>query len=66
MTKHLDLMVPAMILVMAYGFKDKLWNISRKYRIMTWGLMGLTMINNGWIIFKLAENFSWLKVTPIW
>jgi hypothetical protein len=66
MTKHLDLMVPAMMLVMAYGFKDKLWNISRKYRIMTWGLMGLIMINNGWIIFKLAENFSWLKVTPIW
>lgn len=66
MTKHLDLMVPAMMLVIAYGFKDRFWRISQKYRVMVWALMGLIVINNGWIILKLAENFSWLKVTPIW
>jgi hypothetical protein len=66
MTKHLDLMIPAMMLVTAYGCRAELWRISRPYRNFVAALLGLVLINNGWIIYKLAENFSWLKVTPIW
>ena len=50
----------------AYGFRDQLWQTSRKYKYFVLALLGLILVNNGWIIFKLAEDFSWLKVTPIW
>jgi hypothetical protein len=66
MTKHLDLMVPAMVLVIALGFRDRLWSTSWKYRALISSLLLLALANNGWIICKLADNFSWLNVTPIW
>jgi hypothetical protein len=59
-------MVPAMILVIALGFRDRLWSSSWKYRTLIFSLLFLVLANNGWIICKLADNFSWLNVTPIW
>jgi hypothetical protein len=66
MTKHLDLMVPAMMMVIAYGFRDTLWHTSRKYKRTVLALLVLIVVNNVWIISKLAGDFSWLRVTPIW
>jgi hypothetical protein len=66
MTKHLDLMVPAIILVIAYGFRDRCWQVCGKYRGIVLAVIALVLINNAWIIVKLAQDFNWLKVTPIW
>jgi hypothetical protein len=66
MTKHLDLMVPAIILAMAYGFRDRLWRPGSKYRGAVLAAIAVVLVNNAWIIAKLAHDFSWLKVTPIW
>lgn len=66
MTKHLDLMVPAMMLVIAYGFRDRCWQVGGKTRSAVLAVTALALINNAWIITKLAQDFTWLKVTPIW
>lgn len=66
MTKHLDLMVPAIMMVMAYGFLDRWWRSSARYRVAVLALIAMVLLNNAWIIANLARDFSWLKVTPIW
>ena len=66
MTKHLDLMVPAIMLVIGYGFRDRCWKSSGKYRVAVLTVIAIVLINNAWIITKLAHDFNWLKVTPIW
>ncbi|MCJ7524014.1 MAG: hypothetical protein MUP71_02185 [Candidatus Aminicenantes bacterium] len=66
MTKHLDLMIPAMMLISAYGFRDHCWQVHGKYRGAVLTVIALVLINNAWIIAKLAQDFNWLKVTPIW
>jgi hypothetical protein len=66
MTKHLDLMVPAMMLVIACGFRDRWWQIYGKYRGAVLSVMALILANNIWIIAKLAQDFKWLKMIPMW
>ncbi len=66
MTKHLDLMVPAIMLVIAYGWRDRWWLAFPRYRVAVLAVIALVLANNIWIIAKLAQDFSWLKVTPIW
>ncbi len=66
MTKHLDLMVPAMMLVMALGMREALRPARRAFTLGAAALLGLVLLTNGWIIARLAQDFSWLKVSPIW
>ncbi len=66
MTKHLDLMVPAIMMVIAYGCRDRWWQAFPRYRAAVLTVVALVLANNAWIIAKLAQDFSWLKVTPIW
>ncbi|MBN2346087.1 MAG: hypothetical protein JXO51_06820 [Candidatus Aminicenantes bacterium] len=66
MTKHLDLMVPAMVLAMACAWRLRLRSAPRKWRLLAQAGLGAILLVNGWIIVKLAQDFSWLKVSPIW
>ena len=66
MTKHLDLMIPAMMLIMAFGWREALPPARRAFAFGTVALLGLVLLSNVWIIVKLTQDFSWLKVSPIW
>ena len=65
MTKHLDLMIPALILLLGRGWQlVQPWRGPRRVAltVTTTGLF----LYNGWIIWHLTQDFAWLKVLPIW
>jgi len=65
-TNHLNLIVPAMILVIAYNIKFVLINKNYKVQLIYLIIILLILINNILIIYNLWGDFNWLKLTPAW
>ncbi len=65
MTKHLDLLVPSLILLLARGWvlADPAPGFPRRTLA---GVATCLFLYNGWILWHLAQDFNWLTVLPIW